>query len=142
MSEKLCIYSCCFPVKGYSRGILYDVDRMDYSFIPNRLVELIKNSISNNINYTVIELDKNDEYTTFLIENDYAFMSSEPYNFNQINLEWDDYSVITNSVIEITDSNINGIKLIIDAINKLQCKSLEIVFSNRLNLSQIHSVRS
>jgi len=36
------IFACCFPVKGKTRGILYDIQRQDFDYIPNDLIDIIE----------------------------------------------------------------------------------------------------
>ena len=34
-------YSCCFPVKGAQRGLICDVQRGSYIYLPNELIDAL-----------------------------------------------------------------------------------------------------
>jgi hypothetical protein len=80
------LFSCCFPVKGFSRSIICDTQRNSYDFIPNSLYNIL-------IKYdgdTIAEIKSNynhkfdniiDDYFIFLQKKEYIFFTKEPDAF-------------------------------------------------------------
>lgn len=65
------LFANCIPVKGYKRSIVYDLQRNDFSFIPNELFELLTEykhlSITELKELYPDDVETIDEYYSFLI---------------------------------------------------------------------------
>lgn len=125
------LFSCCQIVKGASRSIICDLQRSNFCFIPNDLEFIIA---SNNglldlneikLNYADEDLIVIDEYLDFLLENEFVFLTNEPENFPDINLEWDSPYLISNAIVDIGSYNL-PIDSIVKELDLLGCKHVQI----------------
>lgn len=141
------LYANCLPVKGANRSIICDLQRNQFWYIPNDLYDILiefnKVSIAeikkyyNNKQNDIIE-----EYFDFLLVNDLGFLgsSNDVDNFPSITLEWDEPSIITNSIV---DSNINSrhnFENIFNQLEQLGCKYLQLRFFDEIELSIIDEI--
>lgn len=124
-------------VKGYNRGCIYDLPRRKYDLISNEMVVKI-NSL---IDYKKSDVNKildNDEkqWLNFLIENEYCFfIPIELIDcFPQINLKWESPSIITNTIIDVVNSNSN---IDYEFLQEINCKHLLIRFYDIDNTNDI-----
>lgn len=129
--EYLKIHEDCKFVKGYRRSIILDLGREKFHYIPNILFEIVDKFDKKNINeiysyYGKKNINKINEYLSFLIENNFGLICSKNQSeiFKSINLNWINFSKITNAIIEI-NNNFDFKKIIIQLEN-LGCYHIQL----------------
>lgn len=130
-------FADCFFVKGYSRGILYDLSRESYKVIPNSLVDFV-NKVDGKPTKYVHELKKIyneeiiDEYIDFLFKNEYFFICEdfEVDCFLDLDLEFKVPSKFSNAIFEIKKINSLNWKKVFIQLDSVNCKHIQLVLSS------------
>jgi len=126
MSQKYKLYANCIPIKGAERSIIQDLQRGNYSLIPNSLFDILNNinsyniSILNELNNPII-----NEYIDFLIKEEYLFTTDEPECFPSIGLTWDSPLTICNSIIDF-NNDFTYFNSIINQLDTLCCNAIQL----------------
>lgn len=128
------LFACCKIVKGACRSIIMDLQRNQSETIPNDLFDFIyyysgqcKDEITTKLgieNQSVV-----DEYTNFLLKNEYGFLCDSLDEFNcfpEISDEWDIPFPISNAIIDIGINNDLDYLEIIRQINELRIPHIQI----------------
>ncbi len=125
------LYSCCFPVKGSRRSIIYDIQRDKYFLIPNSLYELLADRKGMDFeklsNTNVLEKSTIEEYAKFLQENELIFETNDPGLFPPISLEWKSPFWVTNAIIDL-GNDLSFLKSSIHQLIGLRCQHLQLRF--------------
>lgn len=141
------LYACCLISKGFSRSIIFDINRNTFHMIPNSLYEILNNhqgktvfQINNfyNNKYENIII----EYFEFLEQNDYIFFCSkkELDYFPNIILDYHYPGEISNSILDLSsNSDYNALSAMIQLIN-LGCRHFQIRFFCDSSLENIESL--
>lgn len=85
----------CKFVKGFSRGIVYDLNREKFNYIPLELVDFIKfingKTHLEVLSYSKLSKEIINEYLQFIVDNEYAFLIPEPLfsSFPTLNSNFD-----------------------------------------------------
>lgn len=125
------LFANCIPVKGYKRSIVYDLQRSDFSFIPNELFELLTDykhlSKAELKDLYPDDGETIDEYYSFLIQKEYGFWCSreELNSFPDLQLTWTSPSLITNAILDIGNHEYD-LKKVITELEDLGCKDIEV----------------
>lgn len=133
-------------VKGVLRGIICDLERQIFSFVPNALIEIFENNKYGKLkilinNYTSNDLDKNIliEYFNFLYEQEWIFFSSNYKLYNDLTFEYFNPSYITNSIIDISYyNNLLFFRNFISQVLELNCKFIQLRFYKNINLRKLN----
>ncbi|MCB9448538.1 MAG: grasp-with-spasm system SPASM domain peptide maturase [Flavobacteriales bacterium] len=141
------LFDHCIPVKGFTRSIICDTQRNQFDFIPNALFDILskdQGKTANEIksNYTRNQIEIIDDYLTFLENKNYVFWTSEPHLFPDIDRSFETPSVITNAIIEAGQYLLKNIDSIIDQLDDLGCKALEIRAYNPIDFEDIEKITS
>ncbi|MGM0496006.1 MAG: grasp-with-spasm system SPASM domain peptide maturase [Bacillota bacterium] len=125
------LYSCCKIIDGYARSIIVDLQRLKYDFIPKALSFIIKEFNDKcieevKLQYTNEEIEYIEEYISFLLEQEYAFKTSNPNDFPEISTDFYIPNIISNASINLDFDNITNLRLIIKLLNELSCIALEL----------------
>jgi SPASM domain peptide maturase of grasp-with-spasm system len=131
------LYSNCIPVKGYSRCIIYDIQTNRFRFISNSLFDLFfsnKGRINqeNYMDYKDFLIQLNDaDFGTYILE-EFSLL------FPALNLYWDTYSKVSNSVIDIAnDLDHKGFNILLKSYELLICKDVYIRFLQEQSSSEL-----
>lgn len=118
MSNIFKLFSNCFLVKGYNRGLIVDTQRKKYFAVPLAMIAFLEQAEGKDIASSISAFAETEEdseilneYISFLFDNELVFTCSsiEEYNrFPAISLDWQYPAHITNSVIEV--NSIDDIK--------------------------------
>ena len=116
------LYSCCINVKGYSRSLIYDLQRATYETIPNSLNAILQNNENAFFEDIIKKYGNENEiiiatYFDWLEKNEYGFWCrniQEISRFPNINYKWDMPFEISNSIIDL-----NSISNIKEALKQL-----------------------
>jgi SPASM domain peptide maturase of grasp-with-spasm system len=131
------MFECCQMTKGYSRALLVDFQRREIEFLDNEIYSIFyegrnkKETLKTILTlYSDEEKKIVEEYFTYLLDKEYAFLCSpdEIALFPSLNLEWDNPSVITNCLIDL-NLNVADLEPYYQAIEQLQnlgCEHLQI----------------
>jgi SPASM domain peptide maturase of grasp-with-spasm system len=139
------LFSNCIPVKGAKRSTLCDLQRNEVKLIPNDLVEILLNYEGKKIN-EIKKLYNNEydatitEYFEFLLENEFIFFTDDPGSFPKLDLKWDNPSIITNAIIDRNSQSDYNIISILNQLEDLNCKYIEIRFYDSVELNEITEI--
>jgi len=142
------LHACCIPIRGYGRSIIYDLNRKKFWYIPNDLYDVLlafdKKTIKqlfqsyNSSSHSVLH-----SYLAFLVKNEFIFFcdkSHEAKRFPKIDLSFDSPALITNAIVQIENRiNIN-IKRLINELNDLGCRHIQIALFSESGASMINSI--
>lgn len=139
------LYACCIPVKGASRSTICDLQRHDYDLIPNGLYEILTTHKGKSVDEIKAAFDHEydeviDEYFAFLEEKQYGFWTDEPERFPEMDLTWKRPERITNAIIDVDADSQHDFPDLIDQLDDLRCKSLQIRFLDDVSLTQVDAV--
>jgi SPASM domain peptide maturase of grasp-with-spasm system len=128
-----CLYSCCFPVKGFYRSCIYDIQRKNFDFIPNDLydiilkyegctVETIKKAFNNTCDNTI------DEYFELLFEREYIFFCNpdEVSLYPKIQKEFHYPATLSNALIDIGETIPYDLDDLYMQLSDLGCRHIQI----------------
>lgn len=130
ISENFHIFKNCFPVKGATRGIIYDLQREDFDYIPLSMLEIIENYDGKTISDILDDygVENNDvilEYFNFLYEKEYIFFSNLSKElFPKYNETFERPFHISNLIIDISDDVYKNIDSIYNQIEELGCEAI------------------
>ena len=136
-SLHLKIHANCIPVKGDRRSIICDFQRNSFHYIPNDLYNFIKDfdgeSLANIYqNYQKENLKIIEEYVKFLIDQEFAIFTENPDSFPELNLEWDEPSLITNAIIDSSSQSNHDWEKIIEGLERVGCRDVQLRFYENL----------
>ncbi|HNW99209.1 MAG TPA: grasp-with-spasm system SPASM domain peptide maturase [Bacteroidales bacterium] len=143
-------FTNCIPIKGYSRSIIYDIQRQDADYIPNSLYEIMLDCDGCTIDDIKLKYCKNDiekeiidEYFSFLKSKDYLFFCSEDEFalFPPLNFIFENPSYITNAIIEVNNNTTtNTLKDFVYQIDKLICEVVQLRILSEISLDKLKSI--
>jgi SPASM domain peptide maturase of grasp-with-spasm system len=123
------IYAFCKVITGEGNSIICDFQKKNLKYIPDTLVEIIKQLQENE--YETIKNEYSNQqrvfksYIDFLIKNKFAFFSDYRGEFAAIENRFETPEIINNAVIEYDFKNYDLISLLKE-LDGLFCKYIEI----------------
>lgn len=127
------VFTSCFLVNGHSRSIICDIQRTDYQLIPNSLFEILTKFPNKSVEeikiHFINEFDETiDEYLDFLVQKEYIFYceQEELEFFPEMNLTWDDPSIVTNAIIDVDKNSSHKFNEIVIQFELLGTKHLQL----------------
>lgn len=120
-------FATCFPIKGYCRSAIYDLDRRDVWSIDRKAYEVLsRDTIPEKLLHTLPR-----EIVKDLFEKEVIFpcAPSDARWFPPINTEWSTPFQIVSSIIDIEHSSDYDICKTIAQLSELGCKTLQIRLS-------------
>ena len=142
LSENFHFFKNCIPVKGATRGIIYDLQREDFDYIPLSMLEIIENYDGETISKIISDYgleNKNTvlEYFNFLYEKEYIFFSNLPKEqFPSYNESFERPFYISNIIIDISHEVYKNIDHIYNQIEDIGCEAVLFRFFDTGILSQ------
>lgn len=130
------LFSNCINVKGAERGIIYDLQRSDFSYIPNSLNDIFEDFEGKTINevlnfYGIENKDVIIEYFEFLLEKEHIFFSNlSKENFPKIKLDWHSPFKISNLIIDVSINNFAILDKLFSEIENIGCEAIALRFLN------------
>ena len=129
--QSIRLFAHCIPVQGSSRSIICDLQRNTYDLIPNDLFNILIKYQHRNLqdiksNYNNLYDEIIEEYFQFLEQKEYIFYSNRSHCFPDLDLQWDEPSVITNAIIDLHNTDIIDWNCLINELEYLGCKFLQI----------------
>ena len=141
------LYATVFPVKGYCRSMLYDLQLNKIELIPNDIYTLLSHGFTYEdiVNYSLsLPTTEISQFVKYLMEKGYVFRTKTPNFFPPISLEYNDPSIISNAIIEIANNSIstNYFDLILQHLAQYGCKAIEIRCISSLSSNEITQIIS
>jgi len=141
------LFACCLPVKGAMRSTICDIQRNDFSFIPNGLYDIlmehklktlgeIKNIFQNQYDETI------DEYYQFLEAQEYGSWceKEELEIFPALDLTWEEPHEITNAIIDQNNRSNHDYQSIINQLEELACNHIQIRFFEEVSYTKLEEI--
>ncbi|WP_342647323.1 grasp-with-spasm system SPASM domain peptide maturase [Mucilaginibacter sp. CSA2-8R] len=143
--SKMVLCANCFPVKGYTRSIICDVIRYKYDFIPNSMYIFLKNYNRTDLEVLKATLSPDqrvivESYIDFLLDRDYIFFTDNPEYFPEVEIAWDESSVVTNAIVDFDEHSQHSLNKIVSELNHLRCNALEIRTFFPKNAAEIEAI--
>ncbi|MBC8757138.1 grasp-with-spasm system SPASM domain peptide maturase [Kordia sp. YSTF-M3] len=132
----------CIPVKGANQSLICDLQRNNIVHIPNDLYDIIIKFEGETLHeiksyYKNIYDDTIQEYFEFLYDNEFIIFTKTPNLFPKIALDWHEPSQISNAIIDINESSKYNVEKVIEQLNEINCKYLELRFFKSTNLNEL-----
>ncbi|GAA5095734.1 hypothetical protein GCM10023210_28850 [Chryseobacterium ginsengisoli] len=126
-SKKIKIYTNCIAVKGSKNAIICDLQRHTFENISVDLYNFINNYDSIDI-VTITKIEgkkKAKKYIKFLIDHDFAFLTSNPKNFPKLDVSFNYPFEVSNASITVNKNT--PIDKVLNELENLNCKFLEFI---------------
>ncbi len=141
------LFSNCKIVKGAKVSILCDLQRGNFIYLSDGLLDILENHLNKNIDeiiqiYNIANKKTIIEYFDYLIKNDFLFIDSfkTKNNFPEIQTKFDLPEQINNAIIDSDKKSNHNWKKIFDQLSLLLCKHLEIRYFDVISLKQISEI--
>lgn len=130
-SKKIKVYENCIAIKGSKNAIICDLQRHTFENISLELYNFINDYDSVDIiTITRIEGEKKaKKYIKFLIDHDFAFLTSNPENFPKLNVSFNYPFKVSNASITVNKNT--PIDMLLNELENLNCKFLEFIVEER-----------
>ncbi|MFO7969426.1 MAG: grasp-with-spasm system SPASM domain peptide maturase [Candidatus Izemoplasmatales bacterium] len=138
-SSYFILFANCIPVKGATRSTICDLQRNKFLYIPNELYQILTEY--NHLSIQEIKVKYNnkydniiDEYFQFLLNKKLITLCDKDdlSNFPILNLELEESLLITNAVLEVQQDNTKDKNRIIQQLDKIICKNLQIKITSNV----------
>lgn len=139
--------NCKFQ-KGFNRSLVLDIQRQNYTLIPNSMLEIVETlnkkisiehvkSVYGNENYRII-----DEYIDFLNSNEFGmFVDFEEFDlFPEMSNVFEIPSHISNIIIEISDLNILKLNEILICVENLMCRNIQFIAYENIGVETFKNI--
>ncbi|WP_166384252.1 grasp-with-spasm system SPASM domain peptide maturase [Polaribacter sp. 11A2H] len=136
-------HSSCVPVKGQKRGVIYDLQRGTFYFVPNSIIDILVENSKNKIESLFLKYPTQEElvekYLKYLIENELIFLVNDLNHFPEIETNFDRPFLLDILFIELDSLSKSKIK-VLEKINELGCTQLIIITYKIVNIDIIKKV--
>lgn len=138
----------CKIFRGSNRSIILDIQRQDYTLIPNSMfdiIELLNKRKSINDIKIIYGLENEqiiDEYIEFLNSKEFGlYVDSEEFDFfPEMNNTFEIPSKLSNIIVELSEYNISHLKEIITSLENLMCRNIQFIAYEELEINQIKNI--
>jgi len=140
------LYSCCIPVMGKEGAIIVNLDRSTYTSIPLFLCEILT-EYDNSTLHDLQLLYGDDLDSIFLhleklhLEN-LGHFTTEPQQYPRMSLDWDTPEWIRNAVLEIEEYGRFQYGQLLQQLEALLCKNIEVWFTANYTLDELDDLLS
>lgn len=141
MSEVYKTFSCCIPISGYFRSVIYDLQRKEYCIISNKLCDLLKKDCFSDIE--IIET-ANQEIKTGLIQNDIIFkcqIDDTPL-FPPLSTEYSSPSKIKSCILDFKNVPTFDLEKVVTQLDSLGTINLQIRFFEKPKSEEVINILS
>jgi len=127
------LFAACIPVLGYNRSIICDLEGGELYYIPNDLCKVLLNHEDVKISkikriYNYKFDDTIDEYFEYLSQLNLGFFTDSPQLFPKMDKSWYSPFKISNAIIDIDNFRFPYVTKILDQLDSLYCKYIQIRF--------------
>lgn len=132
------LYTDILISKGINRDLLVDMTRGTIKLLPKDVTKIIELFDNPKVKYT----KEDSQAINDLLKNEVIFeiTEKEKSNFPPISLDWNNPSVITNSIIEISKANINLLEGVFKQFEDLQCYYFTIIITDNFTKKQYSDI--
>jgi SPASM domain peptide maturase of grasp-with-spasm system len=139
------LFACCIPVRGARRSVICDLQRECFHFIPNGLHEILTEHAGKTAAAIKAFYDHEfdteiDEYFAFLAGHELGFWTDQPDRFPPLDLTWETPERITNAIIDVDAASDHDFGGILNQLDDLGCKALEVRCFHRPTLSELRAI--
>ena len=148
MSNYFKTHTNCMLNRGFSRSLILDIQRQNFTLIPNSLTDIIDRlnkkesllQIKSDYDYNDAQII--DEYLGFLLSNEFGiYIDYEEFNFfPDMNIKFNIPLQISNAIIEISNLNVFKLKEIIIGLEKLLCRNLQFISYEILGVELLNEI--
>ncbi|SHI71201.1 grasp-with-spasm system SPASM domain peptide maturase [Aquimarina spongiae] len=140
------LFECCRLVKGNSYSIIMDLQRREYLQIPNLLYEVLSSDLRN---LTIKELKEKfnhrydegiEKYINFLTEEEYGYLTQEPNNFPEMEVDFKIPNKIMSSVICLDRNSDFSLNNLMQELQELGCQTIQIRICDSSNFDDVLSL--
>lgn len=134
------LYSNCIPVKGRNNSLIYDFQKSNFFKIDNDfydiLLEIESLSLAEirDVNLSLFEMLEK------LVEEDLGFFCNNPESFPKLSEQFDLPSVISNAIIEVSNTRTVNFSSLGKSLNNLNCNFLIFKFLSPISFSKISEI--
>lgn len=138
----------CKIINGKKRSIIIDLQRQNYTLIPNAMLDIIER-LNNRVSIITLKsiygLENEkiiDEYLDFLISNEFGiYIDYDEFNFfPELNNNFEISSHISNVIVEICDFNVSKLKNIIESLENLMCRNIQFISYKEIDVKIIKNI--
>lgn len=125
------IFECCIPVKGFSRSIIYDLQRHTFYYISNGLYDILRDcnelAISDIFEkYAMAGEGLVQEYFDFMVRSELGFFTDAPQSFPQIDLHFESPEKINNAILDLDEHSDYDMSSILTQLEDLGCRYIQV----------------
>ena len=127
-------FECCVVVKGANRAAIYDLQRLNFHFIPNSVIEVFKDyenkKISSLYNDYASQKEQLEKYFKYLLTNELIFKTDNPESFPKMSSVLEKPHVLDFLFLEIDDLQNFKLDFLENCIDKTGLEHLVVINSN------------
>ncbi|KAA5534577.1 grasp-with-spasm system SPASM domain peptide maturase [Taibaiella lutea] len=140
------LFACCIPVRGYSRSVIYDVQRNAFEYIPNVFFELLQecrqlSKEEMQQHYSAEDFEGILKFLDYLAEHEYGFWTRCPEEFPDLDLQWDYPGNISNAILEYHTGQSNyNLEQVLNDLAQLGCRYVQLRIFGEGSLQLLESI--
>lgn len=139
------LFENCIPIRGAKHCVIQDNARGKVLRIPDLLFDFIIDSENKKMYSLQKEVRYRDDifdFTSYLISEEYAFLTDDPNRFPAISTHYESSEFINNVILDYSQIYEHKTNDIISDLTALGCKHLQIRFFNDFSLEYINKILS
>lgn len=128
------LFECAIPVKGAKRGIIYDLQRAKFDYIPLELINILERFDGKKLNDVLLFYGNENEtvileYFEFLLREEYIFFTklNKKY-FPKLEIRHEKPYKISNIIIDVNTNTLSHLIQINEQLEDIGCESLQLRF--------------
>ncbi|QHI35357.1 hypothetical protein IMCC3317_07030 [Kordia antarctica] len=137
------LHNSCVPVKGLKRGVIYDLQKGSFFFLPNSIIELLTSNETNKLATIYAAYESQtlllDKYFNYLLESELIHLTEDLNKFPTTSTKFESPFILDILFLEI-DSLENSKITLLQNINSLGCSQIVFLTKNILDLSILEKV--
>lgn len=128
------LFQDCKLVKGFNRGIIYDLSREDFDYVPLDLIDILEEYNGKTIENIITDFGDDQkeviiEYFQFLIDKEYIFFCElDPIHFPKLSEHFEPPFLLHNLILDVTQKTFDSIDRIYQQIENIGCQALMLRF--------------
>jgi len=129
------LFACCLIAKGFTRSIIYDLQRKEYHIFPNSLYDILHLYPNKSIQEIKDQYDEAshpiiDTYFQYLFDKELAFPCNydDLSHFPDLNLQWETPLIIENFILDIDKKSNHDFVEIINSLSQITLKVIQLRF--------------
>jgi len=135
MNTHFRLFACCQIVEGFTRSIIYDLQRKEYHFIPNSLHDILSSYKEKSIPEIKLMYDEKshafiDNFFQYLFDKELAFPCTyeDIAHFPDMETNWETPCILENFILDVNEKSNHDFSKIIEPLSQLALKVLQLRF--------------